>query len=112
MNLRQYARGKPCLTRIPGVCNHNPETTVLAHLPGAGLAIKSDDIQGAWGCSDCHDVVDFRRNEYLKEFGIVGIRAFHLDGVYRTQQELLKTENKHGVTLAQAIEQWAKGLEV
>lgn len=29
--LTKAARGRECQVRIPGVCNGNPETTVLAH---------------------------------------------------------------------------------
>lgn len=61
MNLRNYARGQCCLVRLPGVCNHNPETVVLAHfrLSGiSGMGIKPPDVMGAWCCSACHAVVD------------------------------------------------------
>ena len=27
---RREAKGQPCMVRIPGVCNGDPETTVLA----------------------------------------------------------------------------------
>ncbi len=42
-DLRKAARGRECQVRIPGVCNGNPETTVLAHIPlldcaGPGLS--------------------------------------------------------------------------
>ncbi|HBS0984508.1 DUF1364 family protein, partial [Klebsiella pneumoniae] len=30
-NLRKAARGRECTVRIPGYCNGNPETSVLAH---------------------------------------------------------------------------------
>ncbi len=30
-NLRKEARGRECQVRIYGICNGNPETTVLAH---------------------------------------------------------------------------------
>ena len=60
--IRASARGEACTFRIPGVCNHNPETTVLCHLPdeSRGMGIKADDISAAYGCSACHDVVDGR----------------------------------------------------
>jgi hypothetical protein len=63
MNLRDYAKGKPCLIRLPRICNGRNETTVLCHervsgFSGAGL--KSPDFFAAWGCSACHDVVDGR----------------------------------------------------
>lgn len=84
--LRKYARGKPCMVRIHGVCNYNPETTVLAHLNGAGVGRKHHDLFGAWCCSDCHDYCDGRtmpgapadlRRQYL------------IEGILRTQQALI-----------------------
>lgn len=36
-DLRKAARGRECQVRIPGVCNGNPETSVLAHIRLAGL---------------------------------------------------------------------------
>lgn len=46
-NLRKEAKGRECQVRLPGICNHNPETTVLAHYRMAGLngvGMKPDDI--------------------------------------------------------------------
>ena len=31
MNLRKLAKGRDCQVRLPGICNGNPETVVLAH---------------------------------------------------------------------------------
>lgn len=60
--LRDSARGEACTFEIPGVCNGNPETTVLCHLPDEshGMSRKSDDICAAYGCSDCHSAIDGR----------------------------------------------------
>jgi hypothetical protein len=61
--LTKAAEGRDCQIRIPGVCNFNPYTTVLAHyrLAGTcGTGIKPDDAQGAWACSSCHDAIDGR----------------------------------------------------
>lgn len=58
--LREAAKGRECTIRIYGVCNYNPETSVLCHLPGQGMGIKADDRHAAIGCSSCHDVVDGR----------------------------------------------------
>lgn len=60
--LRDSARGQECCFQIVGVCNFNPETTVLAHLPDEsnGIGKKSDDISSAFACSSCHDAVDSR----------------------------------------------------
>ena len=60
--IRQSARGEDCTIRIPGVCNFNPETVVLCHpnthRAGKGKGLKAADELGAYGCSDCHAVVD------------------------------------------------------
>ncbi len=48
VNLRKAAKGQMCQIRIPGYCNHNPETSVLAHyrLAGTcGTATKPHDMQ-------------------------------------------------------------------
>lgn len=87
-DLRKLARGRPCMVRLPGICNRNPETTVLAHyrLSGmSGIGMKSPDILGAWCCSDCHDAVDRRSNMQLeREF----VRLAHAEGVARTINQL------------------------
>src|SRR5690554_2193377 len=58
--IRQSSKGECCKFRIPGVCNHNPETVVFCHAPSPhkGTASKSDDFWGADGCSDCHAYMD------------------------------------------------------
>ena len=60
--IKRSARGEDCTFQIVGVCNYDPETTVLCHLPdeSKGIGIKSDDISAAYGCSGCHDAVDGR----------------------------------------------------
>lgn len=60
-DLTQLARGKPCMIRLPGICNRDSTTTVFCHvritgLSGAGL--KAPDLFGSFGCSACHAVVD------------------------------------------------------
>lgn len=90
MNLRDYARGKPCTIRVPLVCNGNPETTVLAHvrmIEISGAGIKSADVLAAWACSACHDYVDFRSDndvDYGKR------RLLLLEGMVRTQAWLIE----------------------
>lgn len=60
--LRDSARGQCCTLQIPGICNGNPETTVLCHLPSNthGMGYKSDDYWAVFGCSSCHDAIDGR----------------------------------------------------
>jgi hypothetical protein len=90
MNLRKEAKGRGCMVRIPGVCNHNSETVVLAHvrLTGvSGMGMKSPDILGAWACSSCHDAVDRRNHTDLdRDY----VRLLHLEGMARTIAQLEK----------------------
>ena len=82
-NLRKLAKGQQCQVRIAGVCNFNPETTVLAHLRMAGITgtgLKANDLLGAWCCSACHSATESNPS-LRKEF---------LEGVARTQNELVK----------------------
>jgi hypothetical protein len=84
MNLRKFAQGKPCQVRIPGVCNFDETTTVLAHLRRGGVSgtgCKPHDLVGVHSCSNCHDVIDGRRKtNYPPEEILVMV----LDGLCRT----------------------------
>lgn len=84
IDLRQLARGRPCMVRSP-VCNGNPETTILAHvrLSGiSGIGHKAPDVLGAHCCSACHDYCDTHHDHETK--------AMFAEGVYRTQNILIK----------------------
>ena len=65
--LRKSAKGQECTLHISGVCNYNPETTVLAHLPSEfkGMGKKSPDYCACFACSSCHDEVDGRTNKSI-----------------------------------------------
>lgn len=66
MNLRKYAHMQNCQVRIENICNHNPDTVVLAHfrISGiSGMGFKPPDILGAWCCSSCHAHVDSHKDE-------------------------------------------------
>lgn len=81
--LRKLAKGRECQVRIPGVCNFNPETTVLAHyrLSGTcGTGMKPPDLLGAWACSACHSLIDQERD----------FRLDHAEGVMRTIDRLIE----------------------
>lgn len=56
--ITKSAQGRECTFQIPGVCNHDSNTTVWVHSDqirhGKGGGIKAHDIFGAYGCSDCH----------------------------------------------------------
>ncbi len=82
--LRKSARGEPCQIRLDG-CNAgvNNETVVLAHLNGAGLALKAYDVHGAYCSHSCHDILDGRKpSDYPKEW----LELIHLRGVIKTQE--------------------------
>ena len=83
-DLRKFAQGKDCQVRIPGYCNHNPETTILAHCRKGGVAgasQKPPDLCGAHACSGCHDVLDGRRKT---EYTDLELDYFWLHGMNRT----------------------------
>ncbi|WP_187651564.1 DUF1364 domain-containing protein [Xenorhabdus sp. TS4] len=87
-NLRKEARGRECQVRIPGICNGNSETVVLAHYRMAGICgmgMKPPDLFGAWACSCCHDEID--RRTRLTDTDCAHMA--HLEGVIRTQSILL-----------------------
>lgn len=63
--IRKAARGEACTLLIPGVCNGDPDTTVLCHsnalADGKGMGLKAPDTAACFGCAACHDVLDGRR---------------------------------------------------
>lgn len=71
-NLRKAARGRECTVRIPGYCNGNPETSVLAHYRLAGTC--------GTGCKP--DVIDGRTK--TTDFTYDELRLMHAEGVMRT----------------------------
>jgi hypothetical protein len=88
--LRKCAQDRPCMVRLPNICNHRTDTTVLAHvrLPGiSGMGIKSPDLIAAWACSACHDAIDRRTHTDLERDYV---KLAHLEGMARTINELSK----------------------
>ena len=86
--IRQSARGQYCQGRIPGYCNGNHETVVLAHRNGAGIGIKAPDWQGAYLCSGCHAFVDggWTRSHYTQAEMLV----MFYEAIFRTQSLLME----------------------
>ena len=80
------AKGQQCQVRIPGICNHNTETVVFAHLGGGGMGAKMPDIHGAYACSSCHDEIDGRTQLYSKHQNHIDF----LEAVIRTQEIMIK----------------------
>lgn len=90
MNLREAARGEDCYVMLDEVCNHNPETVVLAHtriIGVSGMGLKSPDALACPACSCCHDAIDRRRYMHLdRDF----VQLAHLRGVLRWQAKLIR----------------------
>lgn len=88
--LRKLAKDRPCMVRLPNVCNHDKLTTVLAHvrLSGvSGMSQKAPDLVASWACSSCHDAIDRRSHTDLdRDY----VRLAHLEGMARTINELTK----------------------
>lgn len=58
--IRNAAKGEQCTIQFLGICNNNPETTVLAHIHDEqfGMAQKADDTSACFACSSCHSALD------------------------------------------------------
>lgn len=71
--LRDAAKGKDCTLRLPGVCNFDSATTVLAHVPCGmkGMGMKGPDNIAVDACSSCHDVLDGRAKGEVDAWDIV-----------------------------------------
>jgi hypothetical protein len=70
--------------RLPGVCNYNAETTVLAHLRragSAGMGQKPADVCAVLACSSCHDALDGRGNADISG---AELNEYTLDALCRT----------------------------
>ena len=92
--IRASARGEDCQIRIPGVCNFDPETTVLCHLPdgtGGKMGGKSNDLCSVYGCSDCHDEIDGRTNNAISNgYDSTSVKVFAYEGHMRTLNKFVE----------------------
>ncbi|MBM7070893.1 DUF1364 family protein [Shewanella sp. 202IG2-18] len=83
--IRNSAKGQSCTVRLVGICNHNSETVVFAHVGRhKGTAIKCGDNFGVYACSSCHDEID-RRTRHMAAHEVWGDL---LDALEETQQKL------------------------
>ena len=87
--IQASAKGEECTLQIFPYCNGNPETTVLCHgnSNDKGVGNKSPDWHGAYGCSDCHDVLDGRKKTDLDALEI--LKCF-MRGQFRTMKRLIE----------------------
>jgi hypothetical protein len=90
--IRKSAKDEMCTLNISGVCNYDPATTVLAHLPdeSKGMAKKSDDISSCYACSACHDLIDGRDNRKFREFNSGDIEWYQRRAQTRTLRRLIE----------------------
>ena len=92
--IQESARGEDCTFNLAR-CNHDPATTVLCHdtrhVPNSP---RRCDARAAYGCSYCHDVVDYRYIIPLSktEFGDIWGRAIARTHVKLMEKGLLKFE--------------------
>ena len=58
--LREYAKGRPCTLRIPGICQDNGRNTCGCHINSneKGTGNKSPDLFMVVGCWACHGWMD------------------------------------------------------
>lgn len=81
--LRNSARNEDCQIRIPGICNFNHETTVLAHVgSNSGMGMKPDDTEASFCCSACHDAIDGRMNT---NYSPLELKLMAKEGAERTR---------------------------
>lgn len=88
--LTDYAKGKPCLIRIPAICSGRDDQTVACHVKLTGYhgtALKMLDWFIAFGCMPCHDAVDRRR--FRSQLSQERARIYHLEGMIRTQEYIM-----------------------
>lgn len=58
------------MIRLSGICCHDNETTVLAHVRQSGISgmgIKSPDIFASFACWKCHAAVDGQTEQWMTE---------------------------------------------
>lgn len=83
-NLTKAAKNQQCTIQLHPYCNGNTETVVFCHAPSSrkGWSIKSPDWWGAFGCHNCHAIVDGRMQ--VDDIGKDEIYRCFVRGVYET----------------------------
>ena len=88
-DLTKLAKGEECQIRCPTECNGDPTTTVACHVRLIGISgagYKSPDLFIAFGCSNCHAVVD---GQHGSSYSYEQRRLMLVEGMIRTQQLLI-----------------------
>jgi len=58
--VQESAQGQDCTIRAAGICNYNPETTILAHVSfnwGTAKRLRPNERNAVFACSSCHDFI-------------------------------------------------------
>lgn len=79
------------MIRLPGICNFDDSTTVLAHIRligVSGMGLKAPDLLASYSCSACHDVCDSRR--LSANLSRDQVQLAHYQGMARTIAYWLK----------------------
>lgn len=87
LNLRKFARGKPCQVRIVGVCSFDDSETVLAHIRLGGVGgtgMKPPDLCGVHACLNCHREIDLHTSNMTQ----LERESYILHGLLRTLREV------------------------
>jgi hypothetical protein len=97
--LRDSAKGQECFLRLPGICSHNRETTVLCHAPSEfrGMGSKGHDFHAAFGCSECHQAMDQTRIPKL-EWWETWLRAMQRTQAWWVENGLITIAGDTGKT--------------
>ena len=90
--LTKAARGQECTINLYPYCDGGTDTVVFCHAPSEdkGMGIKSPDWWGAYGCANCHDIVDGRVTVEIDKHEV---KECLFRGIYRT----LKIRIEQGV---------------
>lgn len=94
--IRDSAKGETCTLRL-GCCNHDPETTVLAHIRAfnvAGMGQKPPDWCAVYACFDCHNAIDGRNGETSGLWGFEDLLRALIETQRRMWAAGLITEGK------------------
>lgn len=84
------ANGKRCQIRLPGVCTDSTNVVwchAIGQAAGKGIGMKVPDLLGAYGCEECHSVVD--RRKFVNHLTRMEIEHAFYEGVMRSQRILI-----------------------
>jgi hypothetical protein len=88
--IRKSARGQDCALRIPGHCNFDTETTVLAHVgKNIGMSMKCDDTMAVYASAVTVRGVTTQSMVELTVLDAGTQASYILDALEETQNHLI-----------------------